>query len=275
MNKRFSVVISVLLLLAAVLASCAGGKPAEPDERIDATLSALGVTDAQFREQVSDPGGKKDGCLLYTSDTTKMGYFFDPDSGAPVRILRSDLLDSPYREDDPVAPEPMTLPREGRDEALIRYAQALLGEDLIGQLSILVGQDEGEVHHYTVYETYDGIKTGTRIGFSSRSNGSITIIKVEPGSVFKPGPFGTWVIADGDDLIGEEAAIKIAREGFEQLDVQIQGVSDNITCELDATHDNLVYDVKIPFTEPNGWIRSYMAVIDAHTGELLQNLLSK
>ena len=102
MKKLLSVAISIVLLLtAAVLASCAVPEPAAPQKRIAATLSALGVTDAQFREQVSDPGRKRDGCLLYTSDAAKMGYFFDPDTGAPVSLLRFDLLDSPYREDDP------------------------------------------------------------------------------------------------------------------------------------------------------------------------------
>ena len=47
-----------------------------------------------------------------------MGYFFAPDTGTPVSLLRFDLLDGPYREDDPVAREPMILPGESRDEAL-------------------------------------------------------------------------------------------------------------------------------------------------------------
>lgn len=277
MKKLFSVRISIILLLltAAVLASCAAPKPAAPEERITAVFSALGVTDAQFREQVSDPGRKRDGCLLYTSDAAKMGYFFDPDTGAPVSLLRFDLLDSPYREDDPAAREPMLLPGESRDEALLRYAQALLGGDMIGQLSVRVGQDEGAVRNYTVTETYDGIPTGTSVGFTSRSNGSVSTVRVELGSIFKPGFFGRWVIAAGDQLIGEEAAIAVAREGFAQLDMGKQSVSDDISCELTASQDALLYTVQIHFTDGNGWVRGYKAVIDAHTGELLKNLISK
>jgi hypothetical protein len=33
--------------------------------------------------------------------------------------------------------------------------------------------------------------------------------------------------------------------------------------------------VQIHFTDGNGWVRSYKAVIDAHTGELLRDLISK
>ena len=277
MKKQFriSTFLLLLLLTAAILASCAAPEAAAPQKRIAATLSALGVTDAQFREQVSDPGRKRDGCLLYTSDTTKMGYFFAPDTGTPVSLLRFDLLDGPYREDDPVAREPMILPGESRDEALLRYAQALLGWDMIGQLSVRVGQDEGAVRNYTVTETYDGIPTGTSVGFTVRANGSVSTVSVELGSIFKPGFFGRWVIAAGDQLIGEDAAIAVAREGFAQLNMAKQSVSDDISCELTASQDALLYTVQIHFTDGNGWVRSYKAVIDAHTGQLLRDLISK
>ena len=93
MKKQFriSTFLLLLLLTAAILASCAVPEAVAPQKRIAATLSALGITDAEFREQVSDPGRKRDGCLLYTSDTAKMGYFFDPDTGTPVSLLRFDL----------------------------------------------------------------------------------------------------------------------------------------------------------------------------------------
>lgn len=277
MNRKHSIVITVFLLLltAAMLISCTGQAPADPEARIAAVFSALGVTDAEFAEQVSDPEQKEDGCLLYTSQATKMGYFFDPDTGAPVSIQRFDRLESPYREDDPVAPEPMLLPRQTRDEAMLRYAQALLGENGFGQLSILVSQDEGSVHRYTVVETYEDIETGTRIGFTCSSDGHITRVNVELGRIFKQDRSGKWVIAAGDKLIGEEAAIAIAREGFEQLDVVKRSVSDDITCELTASQDTLRYAVEIHFTDGNGWTRGYTALIDAHTGELLNNLLCK
>lgn len=277
MKKQFriSTFLLLLLLTAAVLASCAVPEAVAPQKRIAATLSALGITDAEFREQVSDPGRKRDGCLLYTSDAAKMGYFFTPDTGTPVSLLRFDLLDGPYREDDPVAREPMILPGESRDEALLRYAQALLGWDMIGQLSVRVGQDEGEVRNYTVTETYDGIPTGTSVGFTVRANGSVSTVSVELGSIFKPGFFGRWVIAAGDQLIGEDAAIAVAREGFAQLDMVKQSVSDDISCELTASQDALLYTAQIHFTDGNGWGRSYKAVIDAHTGELVHDLISK
>ena len=72
MKKLLSVAISIVLLLtAAVLASCAVPEAVAPQKRIAATLSALGITDAEFREQVSDPGRKRDGCLLYTRTPPK------------------------------------------------------------------------------------------------------------------------------------------------------------------------------------------------------------
>ena len=67
----------------------------------------------------------------------------------------------------------------------------------------------------------------------------------------------------------------MAREGFAQLDLVKQSVSDDISCELTASQDALLYTVQIHFTDGNGWVRSYKAVIDAHTGELVHDLISK
>ena len=54
-----------------------------------------------------------------------------------------------------------------------------------------------------------------------------------------------------------------------------QSVSDDISCELTASQDALLYTAEIHFTDGNGWVRSYKAVIDAHTGELVHDLISK
>ena len=275
MKKQVCLSVFVLILAALLLASCAGQRSSTPQDRISATLSALGVTDAEFAEQVHAPESHRDGCLLYLSDITKMGYFFDPDTGTPVSILRFDLLDSPYRENDPIASTPMMLPAENREEALLRYATDLIGEDLIGQLQVRVNQDQGLLHNYTVIESYDGIETGTAVGFTSREDGSVSTVRVEIGSIFEPGPFGTWVIAAGEELIGEEAAVEIARAGLQAMEIDTKTISDDATCELTAAEDLLIYTVRISFTDGSDNVREYLAGVNAHTGELWREGISK
>lgn len=275
MKKQVRLSVFVLILAALLLASCAGQRSSTPQDRINATLSALGVTDAEFAEQVHAPESHRDGCLLYLSDITKMGYFFDPDTGTPVSILRFDLLDSPYRENDPIASTPMMLPAENREEALLRYATDLIGEDLIGQLQVRVNQDQGLLHNYTVIESYDGIETGTAVGFTGREDGSVSTVRVEIGSIFEPGPFGTWVIAAGEELIGEEAAVEIARAGLQAMEIDTKTISDDATCELTAAEDLLIYTVRISFTDGSDNVREYLAGVNAHTGELWREGISK
>lgn len=275
MKKQVRLSVCVLILAALLLASCAGQRSSSPQDRINATLSALGVTDAEFAEQVHAPESHRDGCLLYLSDITKMGYFFDPDTGTPVSILRFDLLDSHYRENDPIASTPMMLPAENREEALLRYATDLIGEDLIGQLQVRVNQDQGLLHNYTVIESYDGIETGTAVGFTGREDGSVSTVRVEIGSIFEPGPFGTWVIAAGEELIGEEAAVEIARAGLQAMEIDTKTISDDATCELTAAEDLLIYTVRISFTDGSDNVREYLAGVNAHTGELWREGISK
>lgn len=275
MKRQVRLSVFIFIFSALLLASCAGQRSSTPQDRINATLSALGVTDATFAEQVHDPDSHRDGSLLYLSDATKMGYFFDPDTGAPVSILRYELLDSPYREKDPIASAPLRLPDDDRDGALLRYAEALIGESLIGQLWVHVNQDQGQLHNYTVIESYDGIETGTTVGFTCREDGSVSTVRVEIGSIFAPGPFGTWVIAAGEELIGEEAAIEAARAGLQALDTEISSISDEAVCELDAAQDALIYVVTIDFIDEDGRTRNYLATINAHTGELRVESISR
>ena len=275
MKKQICLSVFVLILAALLLASCAGQRSSTPQDRINATLSALGVTDAEFAEQVHAPESHRDGCLLYLSDITKMGYFFDPDTGTPVSILRFDLLDSPYRKNDPIASTPMMLPAENREEALLRYATDLIGEDLIGQLQARVNQDQGLLHNYTVIESYDGIETGTSVFFTCDPSGQITMCNITIGQVFQRSDDGTQVIANGETLIGEEAAVEIARAGLQAMEIDTKTISDDATCELTAAEDLLIYTVRISFTDGSDNVREYLAGVNAHTGELWREGISK
>lgn len=275
MKKQVRLSVFVLILAALLLASCAGQRSSTPQDRINATLSALGVTDAEFAEQVHAPESHRDGCLLYLSDITKMGYFFDPDTGTPVSILRFDLLDSPYRENDPIASTPMMLPAENREEALLRYATDLIGEALIGELHIEPTQNIEQPRHYIVIETYDGIETGTSVFFTCDPSGQITMCNITIGQVFQRSDDGTQVIANGETLIGEEAAVEIARAGLQAMEIDTKTISDDATCELTAAEDLLIYTVRIRFTDGSDNVREYLAGVNAHTGELWREGISK
>ena len=270
---------TLLALLCAVLClgllACAGPE-VPPEERIADTFSSLGVTDAKQVEADNDPKLGDEGCLLYTSDATQMGYYFDPDSGILTDIFSYNILGGTYRKQAAASPAPasMTCSSEIREEQLLEYARSCIGDNLFGTLALRVDQDQGELHHYTVTESYDGIETGTTVLFSATAAGRITMVNVTIGSVFKKAGNGTWVLAAGNDLIGAEAAIAVARTGLDALDMAVT-VSNEASCELTATEDQLIYIVHILFTDENSWQRQYLAYVNAHTGELWQEGISK
>lgn len=247
-----------------------------PQDYITSTLSSLGVMDAEFAEQVSDPGRSRDGCLLYTSDSTQMGYYFEPDTGVLKSIFHYTLLDHTYSEkaSQASAPMPMQASTENCTDSLLRYAEVCIGEDLIGDLQIETKQDEGILHRYTVTEFYDGIETGTTVMFSCTPEGQITMVNEAIGSVFEKDADGSYSIAGGGALIGEEAAVEAARSGLEAL-LDPPYISDLASCKLDAAEDKLVYTVEIPFTDENDLSRIYSAAVIAQTGELWREAISK
>lgn len=247
-----------------------------PQDYIASTLSALGAADAEFVEQISDPGRSRDGCLLYTSDSTQMGYYFEPDTGVLKSISHYSHINSTYSEkaSDASALTPMQVTENDRSDALLQYAKACIGEDLIGELRIETKQDQGTMHRYTVTELYDGIETGTTVMFSCTSEGQIIRVNVAIGSVFEKNADGSYSIVDGGELIGEEAAVEAARAGLEAL-LDPPYISELASCRLDAAEDKLVYTVEIPFTDENDLSRIYSAAVIAQTGELWREAVSK
>ena len=265
---------TLLTLLCAVLClwllACAGPE-VQPEERIANTFSSLGVTDAVFVEQVSDPGRSKDGCLLYTSDATQMGYYFDPDSGTLKSIHHYSRMDPSYSEgvSSDSALAPMQVSSSNLESELIAYAKACIGDDRIGTLQLKRVQDMGMLHRYTVVEIYDGYETGTTVTFSCDSSGRINTCSVAIGSVFTGGPSGTYVFTAGGEPISEEAAIEAARNALAAL-MDPAWISGQASCELSAAQDALIYTVTMDYTDKDGQTRNYLATINAHTGEVRQ-----
>lgn len=271
---------TLLTLLCAAL--CLGllacsGQEIQPEKRIADTLSRLGVADAKLVEADNDPKLGDEGSLLYTSDATQMGYYFDPDSGVLTDIFSYNILGGTYRKQAAAspAPIPVTYSSESREELLLEYARSCVGDNLFGTLELRVDQDQGELHQYTVTESYDGIKTGTTVLISITADGQITMVNVTIGHVFEKAADGRWILAAGDDLIGEDAAIAVARTGLNALDLNIRSVSDDATCKLDAAEDMLVYTIYISFTDENGREREYRAAVNAHTGELWREAVTR
>lgn len=248
-----------------------------PHDRVTSTLCALGVTDAKLSTPGNTPSLSGEGCLLYTSDSTRMGYYFNPDTGILEDIFDYDMLGGTYRKKAEASPalSPMQVSQSGKEEELIEFARACIGENLIGSLQLRVDQDRGELHQYTVFESFNGIKTGTNVVFTTNSEGRIKMCNVTIGSIFERAKDGTWVIAAGDDLIGEEAAIAAARKGLEELDLEIKSISDQASCELTAAEDRLIYVVRISYTTNNDLPQEYLAYVNAHTGELWQEGISR
>lgn len=271
MNRciRSSILLLLCISLSVLLLACAG-----PEDRISGTLSRLGVTDAA--PAATHPKLSGEGSVLYTSDSTQMGYYFDPDTGELEDIFDYSMLGRSYREKASASPAlaPMQVSMSSKEEELIAYAKACIGDDLIGTLQFRIDQDQGLMHQYTVVAYYDGFKTGTTVIFTTNAAGRIEMCNVAIGSIFERAKDGTYVIAAGDDLIGEEAAIAVARAGLDALDMAAT-VSSEASCELTAAEDRLIYVVRIPFTDGKDWQRQYLAYVNAHTGELWQEGISR
>ena len=259
------VTLTVLLLFAAQNNVSAF----TPGDRITAALSRLGVQDAKFAEQVCEPELRKDGCLLYTSDSTQMGYYFEPDTGVLTAIVHYSFMDGTYGEkasaSHTVAPMQVSIADPGAE--LIEYAKSCIGEAQIGTLQLQETLDHGLFYRYIITEVYDGFETGTTVIFSCDTSGRINSCNITIGSIFERSPSGTYVLAAGEDLIGEAAAIEVARKGLEAL-MEPSQISDRITCELSAAEDALIYTVTIDYTDETNLPRNYMATINAHTGQL-------
>ena len=268
--------LCVLFALSALLLpGCTKSSAYSPQDRIAATLSGLGVADAR-PDETGSAKLSDEGALLYTSNETQMGYFFDPKTGALLDVFDFNTLGGTYRETAAAspAPAPVVFAADNRDAFLLEYAKVCIGPDLIGDLSLRVGQDLGELHSYTVTESYDGIPTGTAVSFSTGADGRIGMVNVTIGSVFEKAKDGTWVL-DTDKLIGEEAAIQIARDSLKALDLEIRSVSEDATCKLDAVEDLLIYTIHIGFTDAKGREREYRCGINAYTGELWREVVTR
>lgn len=276
---RRSIPVFFCIVIAALLLYFSANDTAtafSPQDRIASTLSDLGVMDAEFVGQVSDPGRSKDGCLLYISDSTQMGYYFEPDTGVLKTIFHYSHINSTYREkaSDASALTPMQVPENDRSEALLQYAKACIGDDLIGELRIEPWSEQGALYLYNITELYDGIETGTTVLFSCTPEGQINMVSMSIGSVFEKNAYGSYSIVGGSELIGEEAAVEAARAGLEAL-LDPPYISELASCKLDAAQDRLVYTVVIPFTDENGFSRIYSAAVIAQTGELWREAVSK
>ena len=261
--KKFWIPALCLVLCLAALCGCQSG------DKIADTLAALGVKDAASAGQVSDPDDLRDGCLLYVSDSTQMGYYFDPETHDLFSILDYSLMGGEYAKaaqaNTPSAP--MVIPADNREDALLRYAEAILGDARIGDLAVTSVQDHGMLHSFSIRETYKGIETGTAMFFSTDADGRISFCNITVGGVFKAGAFGTYVLAAGDDLISEESAVETARAGLDALEMA-SGAPECISCELRAREDTLLYIVTLSFRDRSGSEREYQGWVNAHTGAL-------
>lgn len=277
-SRKTLILICAILLSTAIFLSLGNRTSAySPQDMIRTTLSSLGITDAAFAEKVNDPGGSNEDRLLYTSSATQMGYYFDPNTGALTDIFHFSIMGDSYEAEASTftALSSMQVSAEHRETDLLAYAESCIGEALIGELHIEPLQNIEQSQHYTVIETYDGIETGTGVFFSCDPSGQITMCNITIGQVFQRSDDGTQVIANGEALIGEEAAVEIARAGLEAMEINTKTISDDATCELTAAEDLLIYTVRIRFTDGSDNVREYLAGVNAHTGELWREAISK
>lgn len=277
-SRKTLILICALLISVAIFLSTGNRTSAfSPQDKIVDTLSNLGIADAEFAETAKDPGGSQEDRLLYTSASSQMGYYFHPDTGALTDIFNFSIMGDSYETEASIvtALSPMQASAEHRETDLLAYAESCIGEALIGELHIEPTQNIEQPRHYIVIETYDGIETGTSVFFTCDPSGQITMCNITIGQVFQRSDDGTQVIANGETLIGEEAAVEIARAGLQAMEIDTKTISDDATCELTAAEDLLIYTVRISFTDGSDNVREYLAGVNAHTGELWREGISK
>lgn len=273
MNKRSFVTICAILAVAVLVGAAVMTIPPEASASDSAMLrkvEALGAADAV----PADPADYEfvdDDCILYISDAHQKGYLFNGDTELLEEVCDYALLTMDHEIPEGwVDPAPVGGPgTPERHEALLEYAAACLSPNQIGELELESSNTEtGAMQIYRVKEYYDGVPTGTSVEINCQ-NGSIFWARVNPGTVFRTEGNGAVALAQDAQPISPEEATAAALACFGDSE---QVLTDQVTCEMNAYADILAYDVRVPYLTENSWQSSYVYVVDAYTGEILETI---
>lgn len=259
----------VILLLALVLVLTACGGELTSEQRMSQTLKALNVSDAQTDTVYTNADVIDPDWISYSSDSNQMVYSFEAETGYLREIQSYGLLD-PNDEEIPQE-DTSVLSDEERREWILTFAANCIYPNQIGQLQISSEHFSNIDYLYEVTEIYDGIETGTRMMIICNPNGQIDIGVVHIGSVFEKNAFGSYSLVNGDDFIGEEAAIQVALEFVEEQAAENGDtvLPDTAVFEIKAHENKLYYMVTIDTEESDGYVVSYDVQVDVYSGEIL------
>lgn len=273
--KQRLAIISVLLVSVAIAIAFFSNNTSASSitQRIDQQLANLGVTDAQNKGEVSHPLDEELKYILYTSEANQKEYYFSPQSGELEKIVALDSDSSDTVSDMVVSEKTEEVYRE---EAL-RYAEAALGENLIGELRITTERVNSTLgYFYIITEYYDGYVTGSEVTVDYDTDGVFSSCIPTVGKLFVKNQDGTYSLKEGYDFIDRETAIQNAYEVMMSEDAQdfldtVKSADlDNVVCgELEAKYGTLVYVVRIPYVTQYDWDETFIGHINAYTGECI------
>lgn len=280
----FALVIIVVLCLVLISKNTDASAP-ENEAVIEAELQELGVSDAVYLERyysdVDDINYD-----LYQSASTGYTYYFNIATGELDEILNLDYLHPETEWGAKVEASP-AIGAEERHKLALDTAETYLGDSKIGEFSV-ESEDFCNVYYtLEIVERLDGEKTGTKAFVTCMPDGSIMGCQMFRASMPQANGPANVPATDAQKLIGEEAALEIAREAVEQELEQENGVNgaldfDSGRCELDAFKDNRYYLVQ--YTVPDYWptsspeeddSRDYFVRIAAYTGDVLEVYATK
>lgn len=289
-NKRNRIIcigVVVLLMIAAlclvlVLKHTKASAP-ENEAVIEAKLQELGVSDAVYLErhysEVDDINVDDINYDLYQSASTGYTYYFDITTGKLDEIVNWDYL-RPETEWSAKVENAPAIGEEERHRIALETVETYLSDNKVGEFTV-ESEDFCNVYYtLEIVERLNGEKTGTKAFVTCMPDGSIMSCLMFRASM--PQANGASKVQSAQRLIGEEAALEIARAAVEQELEEENGVngtldSDSGSCELDAFKDNRYYLVQ--YTVLNYWptvspeedgSRDYFVRIDAYTGDVLE-----
>lgn len=266
--------MTVLMLLIVIGVGCFVGARIEAystQRTVVETLERMAISDferatemeAFFRES------ENVGYICYESDRAEMVLSFDESSGM-LRRADSYLL---------VCPDKANMEKKNgtayteaqREEESLRFAQTLISGYQIGELEVTDIKATQIWNRYYIAEYYEGEPTGTTVTVAWEDD---QIMSGVPhfGKIFTKDASGKITRNNSDEQITKDEAVATAIKAVEEYAEGYSLTCDPANCELVIVHGDYCFEVTVNAmaTEKSEWDLSFVVILDAYTGEVLE-----
>ena len=266
--------MTVLMLLIVIGVGCFVGARIEAystQRTVVDTLERMAISDferatekeAFFRES------ENVGYICYESDRTEMVLSFDESSGM-LRRADSYLLLYPDKA-NMEKKNSAAYTEAQREEESLRFAQTLISGYQIGELEVTDIKATQIWNRYYIAEYYEGEPTGTTVTVAWEDN---QIMSGVPhfGNIFTKDASGKITRNNSDEQITKDEAVVAAIKAVEEYAEGYSLICDPANCELIILHGDYCYEIAVNAmaTEESDWDLSFVVILDAYTGEVLE-----